>query len=226
MNITVEFPEREINRFVGVVFDRQVPFATTLALNRTGIDFQKKQREHLRSVFEIRRKQFADRSIKIKPFATKLRPEVRISVDSPAGRSDIFGKFEDQTRKSPFRGRSVAVPTQHVPRTPAGIIRKGWRPSQLLGGAGTSTQHGRGRVIGTRGDVFTGARRTFLIRRPGGRGTIFQRTPDGVRALYQLVPSVGIEPELQFVRNASRTVDDRWRANFLDAFDRAIRTAR
>lgn len=210
-------------RWLVTVFDEQLPFATSRALNRLAREFQKDQRDHMRGVFTIRRKAFLRNSVKIKPWATKHRLAVRIAIDSPRGRSDIFGKFETQRRKGPFRGRSVAVPSDHVPRTPTGVIRNAWRPRALLDGGG---QHGEGRVIRSRGDVFRGGRRTFMVRRPGGRGTIFERTSSGLRVLYQLVPQVPIEPELRFTRNAKRTASRGWTDAMTDEFNNAVRTAR
>lgn len=225
--MNVEFDVRNwegANAFVRTVFRDQIPFATSVAINRTAIAFQRDQRNRMEDIFTIRRKRFMERSVKIKPFARKHSLEARIAIDSPGGRSDIFAKFENQDFKGPFRGRSVAVPTEHVARTPTGVIRKGWRPSELLDGA---AQHGEGRVLKRRGDVYQGKKRTFLIRRPGGRGTIFQRQRGGdVVPLYQLVPRVSLPPDLEFVETATKTVNREWDEQFARAFDSAIKTAR
>lgn len=230
--MTVDLRASEVDAFMRTLASDQLPFATSLALNWTGRDFQGDERKHMAGAFTIRRKQFAERSVKIRPDerATKQSPEVTVRIDSPGGRSDIFAKFEDQTEKSPFRGRSIAVPTEHVPRTGTGVIRKGWRPSDLMGQA---QQHGVGRVFKRRGDVYRGKEGTFLVRRPGGRGTILQRVgddvqyhanlPTGVRALYQLVPRVRIQPVLEFEGTARDTVERVWARNFTRAFDRATR---
>ncbi len=226
MNITVDFPEREVGEFARQVFDDQMPFATSLAINNTAKVFQRRQRDRLREIFTIRRKRFADRSILIKPFATKQSPEAKVSVDSPPvgpANDDLFAKFESDRTKSPFRGNSIAVPTEHVPRTPTGVIKKGWRPKDLKEGG---AQHGAGRVFTRRGNVYKGAKRTVLIRKPGGRGTIFQRTDEGLRPLYQLVPRARIDPDLHFVDTANQVVNQEWEKQFGSAFDRATRTAR
>lgn len=221
--------------FLRTLFADQVPFATSRAINRTALDFQKAQRSRLHAIFTLRRVRWAEQSIKIKPFATKRSPEARISIDPPGGgrtKADILGKFETETRKGPFRGRSVAVPTEHVPRTGAGVIRKGWRPAELFADA---RQHGVGKVFSRKGNVYKGARGTFLIRRPGGKGVILQRHggmaattghDPNVRPLYFLVPYVRITPELEFVETAKKTIERRWPENFREAFDRALRTAR
>ncbi len=208
MRIEVDIRDSEVGVFLRTVESDQLPFATSLAINWTALEFQKRERSRLHDIFTIRRRSFAERSIKIRrgDFTTKTKPEATVRVDSPRGRSHIFTKFETDTSKRPFRGRSIAVPTENVPRTGTGIIPKRWRPRSLLEKA---RQRRRGR-------------RAFLIRRPGGRGTIFQRINGDIFALYQLVPRVSIDPELKFEVTARSTVRDVWAANFTRAFDRAI----
>jgi len=218
------------------MFKDQVPFATSKALNRMALRFQEDQRDHQRRIFTIRRPRFVDRAVKVKPFSTKRTLFADVSIDPPGGqaRADVLTKFEDQTSKSPLRGRSIAVPTDAVPRTGAGIIRKGWRPGELFEGA---KQHGRGRAIGSKGDVYHGKKKTILIRKPGGKGFIFQYQGagsvgtktghnSGLVCLYVLVPRVEIRPELDFERNASLTFERHWVEYYVEAFDQAIRTAR
>lgn len=208
MQVSVRYPHDEVGRFATALFNDQVPFATSLALNNVAKAFQTKQRDRLREIFTIRKKAFADRSIKIGTFATKRSPEVRVAVDSPGGRSDIFGKFEDETSKSPFDGgNSIAIPTEHVPRNPSGTVKKAWRPRQVLA------------------RNFRGGFRAF-VRRKGNKGTIFFVEGEKIVPLYQLVPRVRIEPDLQFIDTANQVVSDRWQGEFVSAFDRATLTAR
>lgn len=228
MRLTVDIRAGEVGAFLRTLASDQLPFATALAVNQTALDFQKAQRERLGDIFTIRRPTFILRSIFLgrEDRATKTKPEARVRVKSPGGgdRSDIIGKFETDTVKTPFRARAVAVPTKHVPRTAGGVVRRAWRPRRLLEGGrlGTSDRvlPGGGRLV--RNQTVRGRRGTFLIRRATGRGTIFQRDGDTVVALYQLVPQVRIEPELEFVKTAERVVEERWAENFTRAFDRAI----
>lgn len=225
MEVTVDIRGvGEVGAFARALASDQIPFATSKAINWTALDFQRAERAHMEEIFTIRRKSFMRQSVKIKPFATKTKLEAKVAIDSPGGRSDIFAKFETDSIKGPFRGRSVAVPTDAVPRTGAGIIRKGWRPSQLFQ---NTSQHGQGRVFRQRGNVYVGAKNTLLIRKPGGRGTIFLRQRGGdLVALYQLVPFVRISPDLEFIETAQKTVDRTWADNFSRAFDAAVGSAR
>ena len=219
MQITVEFPAHEIDGFTHYVFADQLPFAEQQAVRQTGLDFQAAQRNRLSDIFTLRRKRWAERSMKVESWPTKQKPEMKLAVSSPGGRSDILGKFETETSKTPFQGRSIAVPTEHVPRTGAGVIRSGWRPRDLFA---RGKVHGFGQKV----SVVQGERGTLLIRRPGGKGTIFLRDGDVLRPLYQLVPRVKIDPNLEFIETAERVVPEKWPENFVRAFDRAIRTAR
>lgn len=238
MRVEVKFPQDRIDRFVKYVFAEQLPFVESLAVKQTGLQFQEAQRARLTEIFEQRRPRWQARAIKVTDWPTKAEPRMRIAVDAPGDRSDILGKFETETRKTPL-GRAIAVPSENVPRTPSGVIRKGWRPKDLFGsGSGARSS------IQGRGSVVQGARGTFLIENPNGKAlaTIFRRrkvkgrqtarrlvlgTRGGeVEVLYQFVRSVPIEPELEFLETAERVVVENWPDNFVDAFDRAIRTAR
>ena len=210
MQVSVEFPADQVERFVADVFYHQLPYVEATALNATAKHFQAAQRKRLGDIFTLRRKTWAERSIKIAPFATKTKREVRIAVDSPGNRGDILGKFETDTTKSPL-GNSVAVPTEHVPRNAAGVIRSGWRPKKVLAR-----------------NFKEGFRAFIAPTRKGRRAIWFDERGQGGRMvpLYWLVPRVKIKPELEFQDTAERVINDVWAENFVAAFDRAIKTAR
>ncbi len=217
MNFDVDIRTGEATAFVRAVFSDQLPFATSLALNRVGLAFQGVERDRLDEIFTIRRKPFAKGSIRIRreDFANKRDrdPQVTVRVESAGGRSDIFAKFETEDTKEPLRGRSIAVPTANVRRTAGGIIPKRFRPKTLLEGAVKQ------------GNIIRGQQQTWLVRRPGGRGTLFQRLEGRVFALYQFVPRVKLPPDLEFVSTATRVVRERWPGEFTRAFDQAILSA-
>lgn len=217
MNLVMEIRDQGADRFVMAVFRDQLPFATSRALNETAKDFQRGQRKRMHSIFNIKDPGFSDRAVKIKPFASKESLEARISIDppparkDPADRSDIFAKFETEDTKTPHDGRSIAVPTEHVPRTASGRVRADWKPRRVLE------------------RNFKDGFRAFVRpsrKRPGVRTIFFVEPGNKIVPLYQLVPHVSLPPDLEFVSTARGVVDDRWRVNFLEAFDRAIRKAR
>jgi len=221
-DVTMELDTRQASAFVRAVWADQLPFATAKAINDSAKGGQEVQRAHQRTIFKVRRPQFVDRAVKISQFAKKNTPEARMRVEPPGGqkRADILAKFETEDTKSPFRGRSIAVPSAAVPRTGAGVIRKGWRPSELFA---------QGQRYGDR--AMLGDKDTILVWGGWGKGTIFRFRGRGKKAgsmevLYQLVRSVPIEPELHFQDNIRRHVLDNWDANFNRAFMAAMQTAR
>lgn len=216
MRLDLEFDAKPASRFVGFVFRDQLPFATSQALNDAALAGQKAQREHQRQVFTVRRPSFVDRAVKIKPFAKKRSLEARVLVDPPGGqrRADVLTQHESDPRKQPVEGSSVAVPTAAVKRTATGVIRAADRPRALR------ERGGRGR-----GRAKSGG--TFLRRDATGRGTIFERTKDGgLRALYQLVPSVDLDQRLKFVQTVGDAAVKAFGPAFDERFAAAVRSAR
>lgn len=210
---------------------RQMPYASARALSALAIDVQQAERARLREVFTLRREQWADRSIKITHFAKKKEPWARIAISPPgangADRSNILGKFEDQTQKVPRDGHSIAIPVaESLGRKGTGIIPHRNRPSGLN--------------FRANGGAIQGDRGTFLIRLPNGRGLILQRQGRGrgrrgarahgssadTKVLYWLQPRVRITPDLHYVITAERTFDRRWWQRMDEALDAAMRTAR
>ena len=214
---------------------RQLPFALKVAINDTALEFQRVQTNRIMKIFTIRRSTFAKRAVKIKPFATKQSLEAKVSIDPPGGkaRADIFAKFETTSIKRPRSGSRIAVP-KDVRRTKTGIISKSKRPR--------SFQFQRV------GKALRGKNRTFLIRLPGGRGGIFQRTgPRGrkrggramastistrrqfdtrIRTLFRFTPQARIDDRLEFIDTGKKTVRVEFPKSFHVAFKKALATAR
>lgn len=94
-----------------VDLERQLPYAAAVGINETAKEIQAAETQHLFREFDIRRPLFAQRAIKIKPFATKRLPEATISVDPPGGqaRADIWTKFEEGGWKRPRRFGSESL---------------------------------------------------------------------------------------------------------------------
>lgn len=244
MNIQVHHNAQDVNRFVTWAFADQLPFVTARAINDSALTAQKVQREHQERVFDLSPagSRLFRLGIKITQFARRDQrpPEGRLAVSPPrarrppSDRTSIIARHEDETSRNPFSGSSLAVPTDHVPRNASGSIVKAWRPKQLLRDA---QPHGRsGRVLRGRITRFSrktssgrrvkGRRAAFLIRKPGGGGTIFERDGPDLVPLYHLVPSVPLDQRLDFIPNVRRAVLDTYQDAFTMRFTQAIRTAR
>lgn len=219
MNITITVDPSKALRQLNDDEKNQIPFALSRAVNSTALDVQRAVRNRQRSIFTLRRPEWADRSVKMVKFAKKSDPTAQIGIHPPGAtgeqRADIIAKFEDQTQKLP-RGRTIAIPVSaRIKRGNTGIISKRDRPK-----AYNFHQQGK-RIVGDRG--------TFVIRKPDGSGMIFQRVgkkPGTVYALYILARRARIRPNLQFIRSAQSVVDTRFNQHMVREFDKAMRTAK
>lgn len=225
INIVVDY--KHVVRHLDDLAERQIPFALAKSLNatvaapRSGssglVTIQGEERLQLRKAFELRRPEWADRSIKVTHFATKKEPWATIGIHPPGSaggsRADILGKFETDREKKPKDGHTIAVPvSSRIKRSNKGIISKRDRP--------------RAYNFRQVGNAIRGDRGTFIVRNPDGSGWIFQRTKRGVFPLYRLLTEVEIDPDLHFVETAFRTVDRVWTLNMQRALEEALRTAR
>lgn len=197
----------------------QIPFAASKALNAVVLAGQKDERAHLRDIFDERRPDWLDRSVKITHFAKKKDLYATIGIHPPGAdgeaRKDILTKFESDTEKTPLSGNTIAIPTG-VKRTKKDIVQKAFRPKAL------NFRREGGRIVGDK--------RTFIVQLEQGRKLILQRVGKGARSstrsLYLLLPRVDIDPELLFEQTIGKAVDREWRQQFIEAFDLAVRDAR
>lgn len=224
IDIVVDY--KHVLRHLDDLAERQIPFALAKSINATVAaqtgrgslgTVQGEERLQLRKAFELRRTEWADRSVKVTHFATKREPWATIGIHPPGAsgeqRKDVFTKFEEDTEKRPKDGRTIAVPVSpRIKRSNKGIISKRDRP--------------RGYNFRQVGNTIRGDRGTFIIRNADGSGWIMQRTKQGVFPLYRLVTQVELQPELRFVETALQTVDRVWAINMEKAFEEAMRTAR
>lgn len=245
MIIRVSFDTTPISRPIRMLYADQLPFATSVALNDVAKLAQTAQRRRIHDVFTIRRRDFADRAVKIQPFATKRRLEVTLKIEPPGGaqRADIFSKFEEGGRKtSRLPGGRVAIP-EDVRRGKTGVVGRSQRPRAL-----GLQLHGRG----PKATVFTGKNRTFMIKPHAGGGGIFKRTGrastvvqgrerytgrfsgrmsggyarGNVKMLYSFARHAKIDDRLGFEETIHGTVQRMWPTTFGRAWEQAVRTAK
>lgn len=207
MRISLSTNVPTISRLHRAFYADQVPFANSLALNNLSKQFQADQVRNMNRTFNVRRRTFVNRAVKIKPFATKRRPYAQIQIEPPGGpsRADILAKFEEGGTKRPRTSR-LAVPDE-VRRTGTGFISKANRPRAL-----------------------ERRKRVFAIKRPGGQGGIYQRIGrrrnSEIRRLYLFAPEARIPATLGFYDQSKRTADRWWPTLFKRAFTDAVATRR
>ena len=229
----------EISRWLRMVHADQLPFATSLAINNVTKEAQAFQRQHMLGTFQVRRRQWVERNVKIMRFSNKRQRPIHslIGIEAPGdpSRSDILSKFEEGGVKRPKDGRRLAVPDE-VKRTTGGVIRRGMRPKDFQ-----FRVWGRG----PKAEILVGERRTFMIRKADGTGGIYQRTGRkragrrlasdirtravrdlNVRVLYRFTPEANIDSRLHFEENVDGVVRARFSRTFKEAFEKAIAAGR
>lgn len=218
IQIHVSFDEQAFAKEM-LVFTNQVPYATARAINLVSQDAQSSIREGIHQRFVVRRPTFIDRSIKIKPFATKQTLTATISVSPPAGAKDVLSQHEEggekvSQRTSPtnvaLRGGPnvvesqphIAVPSENIRPDIASLIPARKRPARLI--------------------------HTFKIDR-GDKELLFMVVGRGssrtVELAYTLLPQVRLQPRLEFISTATTTVSERWNQRFNEAWQYAIETS-
>lgn len=183
-------------------FQKQIPFAHSLAINNTAKDAQGGIQSGYESRFTLRRPAFVKQEgAKITQFANKQKQEAIVRVSEKAG---FLLKFEDGETKTPKDGKAIAIPL-NVRRSKSDIIPKSQRPPALYAGKAAAA----GRVFSKGG---------LLLQRIG-RGAAAT-----LRVLYVWKPSVKVPALLQFTKTANEAVDKHWQRRALEAVDRAIST--
>lgn len=244
MEITVSANTTEVSQLLRDLYKDQVPFASARAINRAALAFQKEQRQEMGGRFTLRRKSWAERSIKINrgDFAKKNNLVAIIRVETPgdASRSDILSQHEDGGTKKP-KGRHLAIPDE-AKRTGAGIVRRDQRPKAFNFQATSNPK------------IWKGDKRTFLVLNNKGGGVILQRqgrkTPKrgrtrenqgrnlvsdvrtrqvrdtNIRVLYRFATKADLDKRLEFVSTAEKVVPPAFLKAFPEEFAAAIRSAR
>lgn len=239
MDLTIKIDSAGlINRLHAV--ERQVPFALALGTNRTIEEVQAAIQKHEYETYTIRRP-WVVQGIKIdnSDRATKDNPRAIVHLDPERA---FMSKFQEGTIKLPM-GKSIAIPIA-AKRSKSDLIQKGQRPRAFGFTKGYSS-------IRTRATIWRGEKGAWMIQRPDGSGTIFQRVgkaernrrrkanaeraANGLDALYRdpslkvlyvLRPKAQTPRNLEFYEIGERVVRERYVLNVLGMLDHAIKTAR
>lgn len=227
VTLAIDVDISQYNNWLTGLAEDQLPFAMSKMLNALATDVQVAERAQMHAIFHVNRDQWVDRNVKISHFAKKTELWAEIGIVSPGGgdRSDILGKFEDQTTKAPTQGgKSIVIPTTETKRTKAGVVSNTIRPRNL--------HFVQAKNQGGQYTVYVGDKHTVLLQRPDGSGLIIQNTGTHVKGaadgtvLYTLKPSVTIKPDLHFQSIGEQIVDRMSAQRWGEAAELALRTAR
>lgn len=219
---------------------RQMPFALARAMNWTAKDAQGDVARQIVRTFVTRRTKWLLANTAKVPrggWATKTKLHVDLGADADGRSSNPLWRFEKGEAKESFDDtQPVAIPSTHVRPTFGELPQNALRPKNLrlverrttnglLGPKTRVTKNGK--------VILTGKRRTFVLnpREHFGVKTwgVYQRTGSGrrdVRLLWVYKRRVAVKPVLRFRETVSRTVGQRFEANFTKSFEQAMATAR
>ena len=158
---------------VGNFFRRQIPFATSIAINNTIYDVRRDVIEDSwPKAFKVRNKALPRRLFKVVKKATKADLKALLSQDLDRGWVERQAKGGIKTGS---QGGRVAIPTNPEPmRTSTGRIRASLKPARLTTTPGT-----------------------YVIKK-GAKTFIMQRSKRSTKLLYSVVASAKISKRFSF----------------------------
>ena len=192
---------KQFSRTLRDIERKQLPFATSKALNDTAFDVRKQivDRTFPRD-FKQRNKRFISAALRV---SKSTKKKLIASVSDRLGR-EYLQRHTTGGIKRP-RGRNIAVPAGVRIRSQGGVTKAN-RPRQLLN---------KPKVFITKG---RSGQKVIMRRRTK------KRTPAEV--LYVLEPTARIRKTFRFYEDAQRVVAARFGLNFAKAWRKALATAR
>lgn len=208
---------KELTKDLNFISQKQVPYATAVAINNSAIVAQRLVQLDLGSHFLLRRKTFIERTVKMLQFAKKADPVAILGIDP---KRDLLSKFQTTTTKMPTAGReALAVPiVGGALKTRMSILKPGQR---LRDYRLTHTEGGR--VQGAYGTFKAG--KVILQRVLNGKGWGKAGRRANVRVLFVLERGVPIQKRLNFYEVAVPAIERELPNQFAVAFKLAVGTA-
>jgi len=226
----------EAEAFLDGLYRDQIPFAASLALNRTAKDVQQAEQGELAANFILRQPAFILQSVRIPKFSNKNDSPMEVVIE--IGEKGAFlRKFQAPGVKQALDpAMPIAIPSTNIRPNISDLVPLGLYPKnlRLVPRRGVTGIIGPKRHITSRGVVqLKGKQRTFVLDPAEHRGVkvwgVYQRYgpgPQDVRLLWTLKSRIPIPKRLDFVPVGERVVRERWPIRWAEAFAQAIRSAR
>lgn len=214
--VTLDVDFTDALRHLTDVQRRQVPFATSLALNRTADEVIHRGRQLIDQRFTVRR-DWVKKGFRVDR-STRSKLEARVYHKDP-----FMWLQEHGGEKEPASGKQmVAAPIGARP-TPQTITTPGRWPGALI-------QRHKAFTI-RKGDTSYLFQRLGRTKRGKIRKNRLSRLPQqgrdpALRLMYVMKPEVDVPARWGFLDEAQRLINARWPLNFSGFMDYAIRTAR
>lgn len=196
LDIDIRHNIKEFTKHLSTIERRQIPFATSQAINGTAFDVRDALVKHTRARFENRKAWYKGKSaMAIRVTKSHKKKRLVASVSTPWAPAL---KHEEGGTRSPHRGHALLIPTDRVAKA-----------NRVPGGA--REYIGKPKVFSTPRGVF---------RRAGGK-----RNPR-VELLYWKVPRAKIKPTYGWGEVGHRVTMQRIGPQFQRWLAQALRTAR
>lgn len=215
------------------IFRDQLPFATSLAVNRTATVVRDAIRAHLQDAFTIRRP-WVVQGIQVTHISDKHDNPISATVSIDPQRA-FLAKFEAGGTKSGSLEIPIAIPSAALRPSftdipPLALYPKNLR---LLARHDVTGTLAATRRITKRGVVqIQGKQRTFVLDQTMfgvSVAGVYQRVgpgPHDIRLLWSYKQRIPIPARLQFSATALAAVEANWGKLYEAAFQQAVRTAR
>ena len=202
MHINMKSNISTVSKAIDAFGKRQMPFATSQALNSTAFAVRKQivERTYPQS-FTVRNKRFASTMFRV---GKANKRKLVATVFDRLGRDYMVDQAEGGTKRP--RGNSIAIPTRNVKRLASGKVSKAKQPRNLLNGNAYKTKLRNGQEV---------------IAQETGRGATRKQ-----KVLYILEQSATIPKRFRFYEDGQRIAQRDFTKNFAKAFREAKRTAR
>jgi hypothetical protein len=226
----------EAEAFLDGLYKDQIPFAASLALNRTAKDVQDAERGELAANLILRQPQFILQSVRIPKFSNKNDSpmEVTVEIGEKAG---FLRKFQAPGVKQALDpAMPIAIPSTNIRPSISDLVPLGLYPKnlRLVPRKGVTGILAPNRHITSRGVIqLKGKQRTFVLDPAEHRGVkvwgVYQRFgpgPHDVRLLWTYKSRIPIPKRFDFFPVGERTIAERWPIRWAEAYAEAIRSAR
>ena len=210
MKILVKTNTKEVSRWLQRAFKDQLPYATSIALNDTAFQVRKELVDHTyKKAFNMKNPRFAS-------FVTNVKKAKKNDLTASVGnlKSKVFDYLVLHSEggiKKP-RGRHLAIPSRDLKEKYPGKIPKSQRPKNIMKKKGGFTFKTKKQGI------------PIIAYRKVKRGK--KGKSGDIEIKYILVEMGKIDKELMFYEDAKKVIDKNYTKNFIQAFTRAIRSAK
>jgi hypothetical protein len=226
----------EAETFLDGLYRDQIPFAASLALNRTAKDVQQAEQGELAANFVLRQPQFILNSVRIPKFSDKHDSPMQVIVEI-GEKAGFLRKFQAAGVKQALDpAMPIAIPSSNIRPSFSDLPPRGLYPKnlRLVPRRGVTGILGPQRHVTARGVVqLKGKQRTFVLDPTAHQGVktwgVYQRFgpgPHDVRLIWTYKTRIPIPRRFEFFPVGERTVRERWPIRWAEAFAQAMRSAR